>query len=81
MQHTGAVLQKVGEKHLVPLARYWGATERGGGHEDRATYPILLESSMTNTGEPARDAKDSGSRQGRPAPKCPRPCRQSDGAE
>ena len=73
--------QKVGEPHLVPLARDWGATERGWGHEERATSPSLLESSMTNTGEPARDEKDSGRRQGRPAPQCPRPCRQSDGAE
>ena len=60
MQNTGAVLQKVGEKHLVTLARDWGATERGRGHEERATYPILFEFYMTDTGEPERDVKESG---------------------
>jgi hypothetical protein len=60
MQHTGAVLQKVGETHLFTLSRYWGATERGWGHEERATYTILFESSMVNTGDSSRDAKRSG---------------------
>ena len=51
----------MGEKHLVTSSpRYWGATERGWGHEERATGTILLESSMMNTGEPERDDKDSG---------------------
>jgi hypothetical protein len=30
------------------------------GHLVTATYPILLESSIVNTGEPARDVKESG---------------------
>ena len=64
MQHPGAVLQKVGEKPLVTLSRYWGATERGWGHEERATSTILVASSMTNTGEPARDGKESGKEAG-----------------
>jgi len=64
MQQTGAVLQKVGEKPLVTLSRYWGATERGWGHEERATSTILVASSMTNTGEPARDGKESGKEAG-----------------
>jgi hypothetical protein len=60
MQNIGAVLQKVGETHLSTLSRYWGATERGWGHEERATYTILVESSMVNTGESSGDGKRSG---------------------
>jgi hypothetical protein len=41
----------------------------------------LLESFNANTEEPERDEKDSGRREGRLVPKCPRPCRQSDWAE
>ena len=37
-----------------------GAPERGRGVQQHATYSILSESSTVNTGEPARDAKDSG---------------------
>src|SRR3989475_5570741 len=64
MQPTGAVLQQVGEKHLGTLSRYWGATERGWGHEERAASTILVASSMTNTGEPARDGKERGKEAG-----------------
>jgi len=60
MQNTGAVLQKVGETHLPTLSRYWGATVRGWGHEEHATFPILFESSMVNTGDSSMDAKSSG---------------------
>ena len=64
MQHPGAVLQQVGETHLGTLSRYWGATERGWGHEERAASTILVASSMTNTGEPARDGKERGKEAG-----------------
>jgi len=31
------------------------------GQEDKhATYPVLFESSVVNTGEPARDVKEGG---------------------
>ena len=59
MQNTGAVLQKVGETHLSTLSRHWGATERGWGHEERATYTILFESSIVNTGESSVDGRRS----------------------
>ena len=60
MQHTGAVLHKVGEKHLVTLSRDWGATERGRGNEKRATYAIVFASDMANTGDASGDVKSSG---------------------
>jgi hypothetical protein len=60
MQHTGAVLQKGGETPLCTLSRYWGATERGWGHEERATSTILCESSMVHTGVSSGDAKRRG---------------------
>ena len=37
-----------------------GAPERGRGVQQHATYSILVESYPVNTGEPERDAKDSG---------------------
>jgi len=37
--------------------------------EEHATSIILFESSMVNTGEPARDGKESGKEEGRPGPK------------
>jgi hypothetical protein len=60
MQQIGAVLQKVGETHLLTLSWSWGATERGRGHEERATEALLLESDMANTGDFGRDGKASG---------------------
>jgi len=60
MQTTGAVLQQVGETNLCTLSRHWGATGRGWGHEERATYTILFASSMVNTGDSSRDAQRSG---------------------
>ena len=41
----------------------------------------MIESFKAHTGEPARDEQDSGRRQERPEPQCPRPYRQSDGAQ
>ena len=34
------------------------------GPRERATYPILLEFYMTDTGEPERDGKESGEEAG-----------------
>ena len=44
-QNPGALLQKVAEGNLRTLCRHWGATQRGGGHEARATsWPTGRES-------------------------------------
>ena len=51
---------KEAQTHLCTLCRYWGAAESGWGSSQHATYRILLESSTLNTGEPDRDAKESG---------------------
>ena len=50
--------------NLLTLCRYWGAAKRGWGSEKHATYIILFASSMVNTGEPARDGKESGKEAG-----------------
>jgi hypothetical protein len=39
---------------------YWEAAKRGGGHEERTTYTISLESHMVNTGSFLKDVKGSG---------------------
>ena len=44
----------------VTLEEDGGAPKRGGGVQQHATYSILSESYTVNTGEPERDAKDSG---------------------
>ena len=80
MRNIGAVLQKVGEKPLVTLARYWGAPERGWGHEARATSTILLESSMANPGDFGGDVKASGKSVREPPTKRQGPHEESDGA-
>ena len=46
--------------NLLTLCRYWGAAESGRGDEERATYPILFESDMANTGDSSVDVKSSG---------------------
>ena len=51
---------KEAQMNPFTLCRYWGAAERGWGSEKHATSIILFESSMVNTGEPARDVKESG---------------------
>ena len=51
---------KEAQTHLFTLCRYWGAAESGWGSEQHATYIILFESSILNTGEPERDGKESG---------------------
>ena len=64
MQNTGAMLQKVAEINLLTLCRYWGATKRGRGDEERATAAILCESDMVHTGNLPRHAKASGQEDG-----------------
>jgi hypothetical protein len=51
---------KGAQTNLLTLCRDWGAAERGRGSEKHATYTILSESSVVNTGEPARDGKEGG---------------------
>ena len=41
-----------------------GAPQRGRGVQQHATYSIPFEFSTVNTGEPARDAKESGKEAG-----------------
>ena len=42
------------------LRQHWGATKSGRGHQKHATYSISFESYTLNTGESARDVKESG---------------------
>ena len=51
---------KEAQMNLCTLCRYWGAAESGWGSEQHATYTILFESFMVNTGEPARDVQEGG---------------------
>jgi hypothetical protein len=55
-----SAMWKEAQTHLFTLCRYWGAAESGWGSQQHATYSILLESSRLNTGEPAREGKESG---------------------
>ena len=55
-----SAMWKEAQTHLCTLCRYWGAAESGWGSESHATYSILFESSILNTGEPERDGKASG---------------------
>ena len=57
---TPVAMWKGAQINLLTLCRYWGVTESGWGSEKHATYIILFESSRMNTGEPARDVKESG---------------------
>jgi hypothetical protein len=66
--------------NLCTLCRHWGATERGRGHEERATSAILLESDMANTGDFARDGKASGQEAREPPTTRQGPHEESDGA-
>jgi len=52
-------------KPVLPPSHDWEAAESGRDKRQHATYIILLESFKANTGEPERDDKDSGSREGR----------------
>jgi hypothetical protein len=67
--------------NLMYPAEDWGAAKRGWDTQEHATDTILFASSVVNTGEPARDVKEGGRREGRPDPKPPRPSRPSNGAE
>ena len=51
---------KEAQTNLSTLCRYWGAAESGWGSQQHATYIILFESAILNTGEPERDVKESG---------------------
>ena len=51
---------KEAQTHLFTLCRYWGAAESGWGSEKHATYTIVFESFIVNTGEPERDGKEGG---------------------
>jgi hypothetical protein len=55
-----SVMWPEAQTHLFTLCRYWGAAESGWGSQQHATYIILFESAMLNTGEPERDVKESG---------------------
>jgi hypothetical protein len=59
-----SVMWPEAQTHLFTLCRYWGAAESGWGSQQHATYIILFESAMLNTGEPARDVKESGKEAG-----------------
>ena len=48
----------------APLEEDGGAPKRGRGVQQHATSTMLSESYLVNTGEPARDAKDSGEEAG-----------------
>ena len=68
---------KEAQTHLCTLCRYLGAAERGWGSQQHATYIILFESSILNTGEPERNVKESGKEAGETRTETPRPGRQS----
>ena len=55
-----AAMWQEAQTHLLTLCRHWGAAESGGGSSQHATSSILFESSILNTGEPARADKESG---------------------
>jgi hypothetical protein len=59
-----SVMWPEAQTHLFTLCRYWGAAESGWGSQQHATYIILFESAILNTGEPARDVKESGKEAG-----------------
>ena len=46
-----SAMWKEAQTHLCTLCRYWGAAESGWGSQQHATYIILLESSLVNTGD------------------------------
>ena len=64
LQNPGAVLQKVAESNLRILCRHWGAPRAWTGPRERAPSPLVFACSMTDTGEPARDVKESGEEAG-----------------
>jgi len=45
---------------FYPLSKGWGAAESGWGQEKHATYNVLFESAMRNTGDSSGDVKCSG---------------------
>ena len=51
---------KGAQTNLLTLCRSWGAAESGWGREQHATSILVCASSILNTGEPARDVKESG---------------------
>src|SRR5262249_19572595 len=81
MPPIGAVLPKVGAQPLVTLARDWGATERGWGHEARAPSTVLLTSSRANPGACGRDVQARGQEGREPPTTRPGPHAESEGAE
>ena len=67
--------------NLCTLCRYWGATERGRGHEARAPEAILSESDMLHTGDVLRDEQASGQEARETPTTCQGPQEEWDGAE
>ena len=53
-------ISKAVQVNLPYPASDWGAAESGRDRREHATYLVLLESSVVNTGEPARDVKEGG---------------------
>ena len=54
----------LGQPVLPKVQRLGSRKERTGQGEKHATYSVLFESSMTNTGEPEREVKESGKEAG-----------------
>ena len=51
---------KEAQMNLFTLCRYWGASERGWGTQQHATYSMSFASYLLNTGSSSRDAKVDG---------------------